>query len=207
MGRTCWAFHQIETWSKHVGSFLTPWICHSVSLWAVKCYEPQCLVFERMKTVSLMFGVDCSVSSTHRQTFPAVHSFTTFLTPTADFTIFVTWMWNLVVFVWLCLLCSCGPVVALVGPHLATLQWSGFAVGKPSSRRLVCVVVSSSESSVRTTHHALIIPLLNPSVSPVVWRKISESKELRHVGPVGFLHVQLLTDSHTTAEMLLCKEH
>lgn len=64
MGRTCWAFHQIETWSKHVGSFLTPWISHSVSLWAVKCYEPQCLVFERMKTVSLMFGVDCSVSST-----------------------------------------------------------------------------------------------------------------------------------------------
>lgn len=44
---------------------------------------------------------------------------------------------------------------------LPLLQWSGFAAGKPSSRRLVCVVVSSSESSVRTTHHALIIPLLN----------------------------------------------
>lgn len=44
-----------------MGSCLTPWISHSVSLWAVKCYEPQCLVFERMKTVNLMFDVVCSV--------------------------------------------------------------------------------------------------------------------------------------------------
>lgn len=57
---------------------------------------------------------------------------------TADFTIFITWIWNLVAFVWPCLLFPCGQVVAYVTRHFPIA--SAFRVYSwrlPSSQLLI----------------------------------------------------------------------
>lgn len=119
-----------------------------------QCQHPFCLCVGMRDTSSLyIFFVLLSVWSF--DLFLAVipsHRYIDFVALTADFMIFVTWIWNLVVFDWLfflgpsCDFCHCD---------------CGLPLEQPSSRLLICDAASSFESSVRTTRHALAIPDTN----------------------------------------------
>lgn len=57
---------------------------------------------------------------------------------TADFTIFITWIWNLVAFVWPCLLFPCGQVVAFVTRHFPIASaFRVYSWRPPSSQLLI----------------------------------------------------------------------
>lgn len=73
-------------------------------------------------------------------------------TLTADFTIFLTWIWTLANLGWnFSGVFPCGWVLVYVTLHLPTL----------SDRLLMCGVVSSFECSVRKSCHALLIQFFN----------------------------------------------
>lgn len=100
-----------------------------------------------------------------------------------------------------CLLCSCGPVVALVGPSPASVigvcSWETFQSTSRLCRGELLWELSEDDPSCTDQ------PIVESSVSPVVWRKISESEELRHVSAVGFF-MYSCSQTHTQQQKCCC---